>query len=436
MARKHDPAKRLIKQDKKSQRHYGDFRYWGGSQREALTAPGETGATRDIEQAIAAWDQRVEVLKANQRAVAAEPRAESASGPKVDRLAPLAYAGFHIKQKRKSRKVSDMEQYEHRLNFVMSLAPVARLKRVSEIDYRVVAEVISCLCSTPISAIRSKKQGELPASRTIHNYLSPFSEMLERARRERLIPFNPVLRHEDLPSTADETPREALEYHEAVALLEAFDRMPRKNGNFPFGKVVVALMLLAGLRRSEVFNLAPRDIDFARKEIAIRKAARASKAGKEGKVEQRTTKTPGSQRYVKMCRQLEELLREYFREFDPRGAYLFPKWVGKGANRTEQKFDDCDGTLKAAYALAGITKRSPSHTLRHTFITHMFNVVDADGDYLNARHIAGQAGHANEHMVRQRYGHLLEYDVKMVGELRFVRELIPADRLATAAVAA
>ena len=44
MARTHDPTKRRIKQDRKSQRHHGDFRYWGGSQREALVAPGDTWA--------------------------------------------------------------------------------------------------------------------------------------------------------------------------------------------------------------------------------------------------------------------------------------------------------------------------------------------------------------------------------------------------------
>ena len=433
MARKHDPTKRLIKQDTKSQRHYADLRYYGGSKREALVAPGETGATRDLDKAIAAYDRRVEALKASQRALAAQPVVQSASGPRVDPHAPGPYAGRHLLKKRESGKVRDMKEYEQRLNYVMSLAPIARLRHVTEIDYAVVSEVIACLGSTPITAVRSTKQGMRRAPRTIHNYLSPFSDMLERARRERLIPSNPVRGHEDLPSTADEIPREALEYHEAVALLEAFDRMPQKNGNFPYGKAVAALMLLAGLRRSEVFSLAPRDIDFARREIAVRKAARGKKSGK---VEQRTTKTPGSTRYVKICRQLEEILRELFQRFDPRGAYLFPKWVGEGVSRMEEKFDDCDDTLKAAYAFAGITKGSPSHTLRHTFITHMFNVIDEDGNYPNARYIAGQAGHANEHMVRQRYGHLLEYDVKLVGELRFVRDLIPAERLTAFTAAA
>ena len=433
MPRKHDPLKLKIKQDPKSQRHYGDFRYYGGSQREALVAPGETGATRDLDKAKIAYLERVEALKRSQDALAAQPRADGESVLKVDPYAPAPYAGMHLKLKRRSRKVSDMKEYQQRLDHVIALKPIARLKHVSEITFEVVSEVISCLSSEPISATRGGRHGQQRAPRTIHNYLSPFSDMLERARLQRLIPSNPVRGHMDLPCTADETPREALEYHEGVALLEAFDELPpARNGNFPYGKVAAALMMLAGLRRSEMLALAPRDIEFDRKRIAVRKSARKTT---EGLIEQRKTKNRESVRYVPMCRQLEELLREHFRRFDPRGAYLLPKWVGEGVHRKEQKFADCDGTMKVAYERAGITKRSPSHTLRHTFISHMLNVIDADGNYRNPRQVALEAGHADEHMVQQRYGHLLEYPVKLEGELRFVRDLIPAE-LGTATPAA
>ena len=58
--------------------------------------------------AIVAWDRRLEALKASRRALAAQPILPSGSGPKVDPHAPLAFAGYHLMQKRGSKKVRNM----------------------------------------------------------------------------------------------------------------------------------------------------------------------------------------------------------------------------------------------------------------------------------------------------------------------------------------
>lgn len=428
MPRRHDPTKRLIKRDPKNGRYYGDLRYYDGSRREALKAPGCEHSTRDAEEAARAWDKRVEELKrlkeASRGALGARGAATKAAALKVDLFLPVVYAGYHIKHKRQSGEVRDMKQYEHRLNYVISLPPIARLKRISQIDRRVITELIDALRASTITTVRSKRTGQPWSARTIRNYLSPLSDMLERAVEEGVLERNPLHRHRDMPKLGDETPREALEYHEAVQLMEVWDRHPHLiTSNFPYGKLVSGLMMLAGLRRGEALGVEVRDIDLVRKRLAVRRHAWRDV---DGAVVQRMTKNSGSERYVRICAQLIAVIEEHLRVYRPTGRLLMPKWVGIGESRREARYKNCDSTLAAAYKAAGIAKGSTSYTLRHTFISHSLNVVDRDGVYQNPKYVAAEAGHANTAMVETRYGHILAYPVKIEGELRFVRELIPA----------
>lgn len=106
----------------------------------------------------------------------------------------------------------------------------------------------------------------------------------------------------------------------------------------------------AGLRISEACWLKIDDIDSDRMVIRVR--------GKGGK-----------RRVVPLSRRLLTILRTYWREKRPRGAYLFPnERNGRPVTATAVRMAFYEG-LKAS----GIQRRVRFHSLRHSFATHLLD---------------------------------------------------------------
>jgi site-specific recombinase XerD len=104
----------------------------------------------------------------------------------------------------------------------------------------------------------------------------------------------------------------------------------------------------AGLRLSELLNLRIDDIDGQRMVIRVRQG--------KGKKDRYARLTPG----------LLQLLRQYWREYQPQ-SWLFP-----GASMDKRYDLATPGhLLKKACRRAGISKRVSMHTLRHSFATHL-----------------------------------------------------------------
>lgn len=113
-------------------------------------------------------------------------------------------------------------------------------------------------------------------------------------------------------------------------------------------KTMLSLIYSCGLRRGELLNLKPTDIDSKRNIVNIKQAK-----GKKDRI------VPLSQKILSM-------LREYYSAYKPK------TWLFEGQNVGE-KYDERSlaNVLKQALAKANITKPVSLHWLRHSYATHL-----------------------------------------------------------------
>lgn len=112
-------------------------------------------------------------------------------------------------------------------------------------------------------------------------------------------------------------------------------------------KCILMLLYSAGLRRSELLNLDPTDIDSKRMIIRIN--------GSKGKKD----------RISLLSDNLLNLLRQYYKEYRPQ-KYLF-----EGQNGGKYSPTSVANILKNVAIKAGIRKNVTPHMLRHSFATHL-----------------------------------------------------------------
>lgn len=112
-------------------------------------------------------------------------------------------------------------------------------------------------------------------------------------------------------------------------------------------RCMISLIYSAGLRRSELLNLTPKDINSETMSVRI--------MGKGKKC-----------RYSLLSPKLLEELRQYFREYRPK------KWLFEGETPGVQySASALVKVLKEAAQRAGIKHRVHVHMLRHSFATHL-----------------------------------------------------------------
>ncbi len=112
-------------------------------------------------------------------------------------------------------------------------------------------------------------------------------------------------------------------------------------------KCILMLLYSAGLRRSELLNLLPADIDSERMVIHIN--------GAKGKKD----------RISLLSDNLLQLLRQYYKEYRPK-EYLF-----EGQKGGMYSPSSVANILKKSVYKAGIKKTVTPHMLRHSFATHL-----------------------------------------------------------------
>jgi len=112
-------------------------------------------------------------------------------------------------------------------------------------------------------------------------------------------------------------------------------------------KTMLALIYSAGLRRSELLNMAVKDLDSKRMMITIRGA----KGNKD--------------RMVPFSATILELLREYYKKHTPK-TYLFEGQTGDRYSETSLQ-----EIFHQAKDKAKINKSATLHTLRHSYATHL-----------------------------------------------------------------
>jgi len=112
-------------------------------------------------------------------------------------------------------------------------------------------------------------------------------------------------------------------------------------------RAMIYCLYSAGLRRSELLNLKPMDIDSQRNCIVVREA----KGNKD--------------RLTLLSSVCLDLLRDYFRAYRPKD-YLFEGVEGGAYSSTSLR-----KVFQRALLSSGIKKKATLHTLRHSFATHL-----------------------------------------------------------------
>lgn len=112
-------------------------------------------------------------------------------------------------------------------------------------------------------------------------------------------------------------------------------------------KCILEIIYSAGLRRGEVLQLKPKDIDSKRMRIKIR--------GGKGKKD----------RYTLLSAAVLKNLRDYFKAYKPK------QWLFEGQNESQYSATSLVKVLKKYALKAGIKKRVHIHMLRHSFATHL-----------------------------------------------------------------
>lgn len=146
-------------------------------------------------------------------------------------------------------------------------------------------------------------------------------ELIHRPKREKLLP-------------------NVLSKEEVKMILEA-------HGNIKH-RVMLSLIYSCGMRRSELLNLKPNDIDSKRNLVIIRIAK-----GKKDRI-------------VPLSDKILVLLRDYYKTCKPK------KWLFEGQIEGEQ-YDErsLSNVLKQAVEKTNIKKPVTLHWLRHSYATHL-----------------------------------------------------------------
>ena len=113
-------------------------------------------------------------------------------------------------------------------------------------------------------------------------------------------------------------------------------------------KTMLSLIYSCGLRRSELINLKPNDIDAERMVVIIRQAK-----GKKDRI-------------VPLSIKILAMLRDYYKIHRPKS------WLFEG-QQVDTSYDErsLSQVLKQALAKAKITKPATLHWLRHSYATHL-----------------------------------------------------------------
>lgn len=146
-------------------------------------------------------------------------------------------------------------------------------------------------------------------------------EKVHRPKREKLLP-------------------NVLSKEEVKAILEA-------HGNIKH-KAMLSMIYSCGLRRSELLNLKPSDIDSKRNIVLLKNAK-----GKKDRI-------------APLSPKILSLLRMYYKDYKP------TIWLFEGQSKGEQYSEkSLQSVLKQALQKVGITKPVTLHWLRHSYATHL-----------------------------------------------------------------
>ncbi|MDW3210034.1 MAG: tyrosine-type recombinase/integrase [Reichenbachiella sp.] len=148
-------------------------------------------------------------------------------------------------------------------------------------------------------------------------------------------------------------------------------------------RCIISLLYSAGLRRGELLNLIPTDIESNRMMIKVRD-------GKRGK-----------DRYTLLNESMLNELRQYFKEYRP------TKFLFESAKKEPYSGTSVGKIVSKAAKKAGIRKRVTPHMLRHSFATHFLE------NGTDIRYIQTLLGH-NSTQTTEIYTHVANTSFKQI----------------------
>lgn len=149
-------------------------------------------------------------------------------------------------------------------------------------------------------------------------------------------------------------------------------------------KTMLSLIYSCGLRRSELINLKPSDIDSKRNVVIIRQ----SKGKKD--------------RIVPLSIKILMMLRDYYLDYKPK------TWLFEGQNVGEMYSEkSLQSVLKQALSKTKINKPVTLHWLRHSYATHL---LEAGTDL---RYIQELLGH-NSSKTTEIYTHVSTKNIQQI----------------------
>jgi integrase/recombinase XerD len=151
-----------------------------------------------------------------------------------------------------------------------------------------------------------------------------------------------------------------------VLSLEEVGRMISVTNNLKH-KAILMLTYSAGLRRMEVLQIKPKDIDSQRMQVRVVQG--------KGKKD----------RYTILSQKTLDILRQYYKAERPE-KYLFEPTGRKGQVLSEKSMEQI---VKNSAKKAGLKKDVSFHTLRHCFATHLLEAG------VNLRQIQQFMGHTS-----------------------------------------
>ncbi len=233
------------------------------------------------------------------------------------------------------------------------------------------------------------------ADKTIHHHHRLICAILEKAKRERIVPFNVASEHATAPKVQR---KEALylddsQAREMVSLLLAEpDIRPR---------TALMLLLYSGLRRGELCGLQWGDVDFKNGLVNVR---RASQYQRHVGIVEVPTKNQSSERVVHIPKFMVDLLREYRVWWAEYKLKLGDYWKGESDRLFIQEDGKPINPDTINYWLSKFTEKNGlehlnPHALRHTFATLQI----AAG--VDLRTLQARTGHAQASTLMNIYSH-------------------------------
>lgn len=348
-----------------------DFADVGGKQ-QAMIPPGKSHPTQDRDEASALVSRRLAEFK---------DRRERGAG--ADNPTLRDYARRHLDLKRASRG---------RAESTITRDAYALERFLQYFSDGVTLRDITVERLGDWQAWRSTQPGRHGKGRTanqsILNELNALGNLFRRAVAEKKAQFNPVHLMVDRPSqiTGEATWLEIGEGARVIGEALKLDGEPSGKRRLRCMGPIVATFLLTGGRKTEIFGLELRDIDFDNERVHIRPNV------------WRNLKRARHKRSVPLWPQLGGILKPYLAGLGRDSGLLFPAPMHGGM------LDDVRWQLDKILERAKITKPVSLHTFRHTFAAMRLQTMD-NGQPVSPYTVMRELGHSSIGLIEKTYGH-------------------------------